>query len=235
VREVALVIPAHDEEGALPPLLTVLPPEVGAVIVVDQGSRDRTAEVARNAGATVLDGAGLGYGAACRLGIQHLATLAERPSVVVFTDTDQRDPGAIGPLVAPLLQDEADLVLGVRSDGHRAVLPLHGRWGFALTLSLVRRWHGLTPVDLPPLRAIRWEALMALELDEEGWGWPLQMQLRAHHRGLRVRELLLPTPLRRPGRPRVAASLLDSIRIAGARVRTLRRERSAPRPASGRS
>ena len=126
MHRVAVLIPALDEEDALPVLLAALPPGLGEVVVVDNGSTDRTVQVARAAGATVLHEPRRGYGAACLTGLTYLAGGASPPGVVVFLDADQGNPGALVQLVEPILAGEADMVLGVRA-GERGAVPFHAR------------------------------------------------------------------------------------------------------------
>lgn len=220
-----MLIPALNEEDALPILLAALPPELGEVVVVDNGSTDRTVEVARAAGATVLHEPRRGYGAACLAGLSHLAGAASPPGVVVFLDADQGNPGAMVQLVEPILAGDAEMVLGVRA-GERGAVPFHARWGNALVLGLARLLHGARYRDFPPFRALDFEALQRLEMDDMTWGWTLQMQLRARHRGLRTLEIPLPHTPRQAGRSKISGTLLGSIRAGSTMLRTVVRERS---------
>lgn len=224
MHRVAALIPALDEEEALPVLLAALPEGLGEVVVVDNGSTDRTVEVARAAGATVLHEPRRGYGAACLTGLHHLAGSATPPEVVVFLDADQGNPGALVRLVEPILAGEADMVLGVRAGDRRAV-PFHARWGNALVLGLTRLLHGARYRDFPPFRALGFQALERLEMDDLTWGWTLQMQLRARHRHLRIVEIPLPHTPRRAGRSKISGTLMGSIRAGSTMLRTVVRER----------
>lgn len=224
MHRVAVLIPALDEEEALPILLAALPAGLGEVVVVDNGSADRTVEVARAAGATVLHEPRRGYGAACLTGLHHLSGAASPPRAVVFLDADQGNPGALVHLVEPILAGEADMVLGVRA-GERGAVPFHARWGNALVLGLIRLLHGVRYRDFPPFRALDFEALQRLEMDDMTWGWTLQMQLRARHRRLRTLEIPLPHTPRRAGRSKISGTLLGSIRAGTTMLRTVLRER----------
>jgi glycosyltransferase involved in cell wall biosynthesis len=225
VNRVAVIIPALDEEEALPTLLSALPPGLGPVVVVDNGSSDRTVEVARRGGATVVHEPRRGYGAACLAGLAHLESLDPPPLVVVFVDADQGDPGALVHLVGPILDGGADMVLGVRG-GDRGAVPFHARWGNALVLALTRLLHGVRYRDFPPFRAVGFQALRRLEMDDMTWGWTLQMQLRARHRNLRTVEVPLPHTPRRAGRSKISGSLTGSVRAGSRMLRTVLRERS---------
>lgn len=213
---VAAIIPALDEEAALPGVLGELR-EAGLerVVVVDNGSTDGTAEAARRAGARVVREEERGYGAACLAGMAALAGDATPPDVIVFLDADgSDDPAALPRLLAPLRDAEADLVVGVRSSGETpsAEIPLHARLGNALVLAGARVLHGARLADLGPFRAIRRTALDRLQMDDRNWGWTLQMQIRAHRAGLEVREVRVPHRARRGGRSKVSGTLGGSLR-----------------------
>jgi glycosyltransferase involved in cell wall biosynthesis len=219
---VAVLIPALDEEEALPILLDALPGGV-LVLVVDNGSSDGTATVARAGGATVVLEPRRGYGSACLAGVRYLESLPEPPEVLVFIDADQAHPGALGHLVEPIVRGEADLVLGVRA-AHRGV-PFHARWGNALVLGLVHLLHGVRFVDLPPFRAVGFEAFRSLGMDDADWGWTLQMQVRAARQGLRMVEIPLPHAPRRAGRSKISGTLAGSVRAGAKMLLTVVRER----------
>jgi glycosyltransferase involved in cell wall biosynthesis len=251
---VAVVIPARDEAEALPPLLQRLRDE-GAewITVVDNGSSDGTGDRARSAGARVVAEPRMGYGRACLAGIALLrreagAGLAPVPDVVLFMDGDgSDDPRHLPLLLEPVLTGEAEMTVGVRTgEGEGAQSPgsaepgeLRARFGTGLILALARRLHGLEARDLGPFRAIRWELLEALGMDDPTWGWTLQMQLRAHHLGATVRQVEVPRGRRQAGRSKVSGSLGVSLRVGIRMGWTLlregvlrrRRERSGRRPA----
>lgn len=227
---VAVLIPALDEEEALPGVLEALPSEiVQRVVVVDNGSTDGTARVAREAGATVIREPRRGYGAACLAGLAHLSDLPTPPRVVVFMDADQSDePQALPRLLEPILKDEADLVLGVRrasEGGASRAVPPHARLGNAVVLALVRLLFGHRFSDLPPFRAVVLSRLRELEMDDLDWGWTLQMQLRARARGLEIREVPVPHRPRAAGESKISGTLVGSLRAGVKMLYTLVRER----------
>jgi len=198
---VDVVIPALNEEAALPLVLGDIPRElVRRVVVADNGSTDRTAEVARAHGAEVVHQPERGYGAACLAALDHLR--ADPPGVVVFLDGDHADDATqLGLLLAPLLRGEADLVLGSRVGGAtRGALTPQQRVGNRVACVALRTLYGARYTDLGPFRAIRWDALEQLNMVDRNYGWTVEMQIKAAQRGLRHVEV----PVRY--RPRVGTS-----------------------------
>ena len=212
---VGVIIPALNEEQALPGVLADLPP-VGGVWVVDNGSTDRTAEVALAGGATVLREPRKGYGLACQAGIR--AALAAGVEVVVILDGDHADrPGDLPRLVDPILAGAADFVLSDRTRGAEAgaLLP-HQRAGNALAVRLIARATGHRYADMGPFRAIRADHLAAMQLRDPNHGWNVEMQMRAAQAGLRILEV--PLPYRpRVGTSKVSGTVRGSV-LAGARI-----------------
>lgn len=191
---IAVLIPALNEEEALPRVLGDLPSErVERVVVVDNDSADGTARVAEALGAEVVPEPRRGYGSACLAGMAHLAeTDPGPPDVLVFLDADYSDhPDELPALVAPIERGEADLVIGSRALGEAEPGALNPpqRFGNALACALMRGLHGARHTDLGPFRAVRWESLMALEMADTNYGWTVEMQVKAAKRGLRVAEV----------------------------------------------
>ena len=187
----AVVIPALNEELALPRVLADLPRDaVERIVVVDNGSTDGTARVARAGGAEVVPEPRRGYGSACLSGLAHLA--ADPPEVVVFLDADRSDHADELPqVIEPIVRGEADLVIGSRVLGLRepGALPPQARWGNALACLLLRVLYRADHTDLGPFRAIRWEALQQLGMVDDGYGWTVEMQLKAARAAIRVTEV----------------------------------------------
>jgi glycosyltransferase involved in cell wall biosynthesis len=212
---VAVIIPALDEEEAIGLVLAEIPPGTGDVVVVDNGSRDRTAERARAAGARVVAEPRRGYGQACLTGI----AAAQGASVFVFLDGDHSDhPAQLPDVLAPILAGEADLVIGSRELGRRGpgAHPVHAVLGTRLCVALMNRLIGTRATDLGPFRAVTAEALRRLDMRDRSFGWTVEMQVKAARRGLRVREV--PVDYRpRVGHSKVSGTFLGSVR-AGARI-----------------
>lgn len=205
---VSVVIPALDEERSLPLVLRDLP-AVGRVVVVDNGSTDRTAAVAEEGGADVITEPRRGYGSACAAGIDHVASVLgdslHNDHVLVILDADHADdPSLLPDLVSPILQDEADMVLSDRTTtAERGALLPHQRYGNALAVHLMAAVVGHRYHDMGPFRAIRLSALLDMQLRDRNYGWNVEMQMKAIQRGLRVQEVPMPY------RPRVGVSKIS--------------------------
>ena len=217
---VDVVIPAWNEEASLPLVLADIPKEaVREVVVVDNGSTDRTARVAREAGATVVEEPRRGYGRACLSGLALLRARPVPPEVVVFLDADHSDhPEEIPSILAPILERRADLVIGSRVLGRRergALLP-QARAGNFVAAALIRLLYGLQVTDLGPFRAIRWEALERLAMADTNFGWTVEMQVKAARAGLTVVEVPV-SYRRRTGRSKITGTLSGTFR-AGAKI-----------------
>jgi hypothetical protein len=209
---VAVVIPALDEERALPGVLAAIPRmgggwRVDPVVVVDNGSTDRTAAAARAGGARVITETRRGYGAACLAGLAALGT--DPPEIVVFMDADRSDdPAQLGDLLAPIVTGGADLVIGSRVLGEcePGALSLPQRFGNRLASALLGMLFGLRATDLGPFRAVRWPALVSLAMRDRDYGWTVEMQARAARAGLRVVEVPV-RYRRRVGRSKISGTL----------------------------
>ncbi len=203
---VDVVLPVLDEAGALPWVLARVPRGYRA-IVVDNGSTDGSADIARAAGALVVDEPRRGFGAACAAGL----AAAEAP-VVAFCDADASlDPGALPAVVAPVVAGEADLVLGARRPTTRRATPAHVRAANRYLARRLRRAIGAPLSDLGPMRAARRAALVDLGLTDRRFGWPLEMVLRAGHAGWHIAEV--PVDYRpRIGRSKVTGTVRGTAR-----------------------
>jgi glycosyltransferase involved in cell wall biosynthesis len=209
----AIIIPARNEEVPLPCVIAEIPPEVAdKVIVVDNGSTDRTAAVARQAGAVVIKEMRAGYGYACAAGI--LAASAWGAEVFVFLDGDGSfDPAQIHDLLAPIEGGQADLVLGSRPAGgmEPGAMPPHARFGNWLVARLMGLLYGLHVTDLGPFRAVRSGLLVQLDMKEMTYGWPTEMMVKAARHGARIVEVPVRYRMRRGGRSKVSGTLRGTV------------------------
>ncbi|AIJ14867.1 glycosyl transferase [Streptomyces lividans] len=181
--DVDVVLPCLNEAGALPWVLARIPAGWRA-LVVDNGSTDGSADLARSLGATVVTEPRRGFGAACHAGLT-----AATADVVCFCDCDASlDPGLLTPFVREIRAGTSDLVLGRRRPQARGAWPVHARAGNLALARMLRRRTGLRLHDLGPLRAARRERLLALGLTDRRSGYPLQMVVRAADAGWRIAE-----------------------------------------------
>ncbi len=223
---VAVLIPARNEEASLPLVLGAIPAgRVEEVVVVNNASTDRTAEAARSQGATVLLEPRPGYGAACLRGIDHLRTAP--PDVVVFLDADFSDhPEEMPLLLRAIERDGADLVIGSRTLGRRepgALLP-QARLGNWVATRLMRLLYGGRFSDLGPFRAIRFGALLDLAMEDRGFGWTVEMQVKALKHGLRTAEVPV-SYRRRVGVSKITGTVSGTFRAGAAILWTIVRNR----------
>lgn len=214
----ALIIPALDEADSIGRQLDQLPPGIFAqIIVVDNGSEDGTAEVARAAGAQVVCEPRRGYGQACQAG---LAALQPETTAVVFMDADlSDDPRDVERLARTYATGDWDLVVGSRVLGQAepGSLTAVQRFGNWLTTRLIR-WLWRVPfTDLGPLRIIGREALQRLHLRDRDFGWNVEMQAKAARLGLRVTEIPVKYHRRMYGKSKISGTLRGSAR-AGVKI-----------------
>ncbi len=212
--DIGVIIPALNEAGNIRRLVA----EVRAtapvqVIVVDNGSTDMTAEEARLAGAVVVSEPRRGYGHACAAGV----IAACDADILVFLDGDYSFlPAELPQVLAPLLNDQADLVLGSRYRGYIApgAMPPPQRFGNWLVARLMKALYRLSITDLGPYRAIRRPLLLSLEMREMTFGWPAEMIIKAARRQARIVEVPVSYHNRRAGRSKVSGTIRGTI-LAG--------------------
>jgi len=215
---IAVVIPALDEVEGVPLVLADITSMglLGRTIVVDNGSRDGTAGIARAAGASVAVEPRRGYGAACLAGLEFVRAHWPATRIVVFLDADRSDdPTRIPELVGPILSGAGDLVLGCRDRelAARGAVKLHQRIGNAIVCRTILAMFGHRFRDLGPFRAISVDALRRLDMRDPGYGWTVEMQVKALQRGLKVIEV--PVPYRRRiGRSKISGTVTGSIGAA---------------------
>jgi glycosyltransferase involved in cell wall biosynthesis len=187
--KISVILPAYNEEASISLVLKDLPQEtLHEIIVVDNNSTDATARVAAENGAKVVEEKQQGYGIACLKGISVL----DNPDIVVFLDADYSDyPEEITQLVDPITADEMDFVLGSRMilpQSRKALLP-QARYGNRLAVFLIKLFFGWKFTDLGPFRAIRYDSLKAIGMQDQDFGWTVEMQIKAVKHKLRITEV----------------------------------------------
>jgi glycosyltransferase involved in cell wall biosynthesis len=217
VADVSVVIPTFNEAEAIADVIRELPPMVREVIVADGGSTDGTQDIARAAGAVVLD-AGRGYGRACQAG-----AAAANGSVVVFLDGDGADRGDLLAVIAdPVLTGTHDFVLASRTRGQRdpGSMLWHQVLAGRIAGSAMGLLYGVRYSDMCAFRAISQDALRRLDLQETTYGWNIEMQMKAARFGLRILEVPMPYRCRAGGQSKVAGSFRGTLRAGGKIVST---------------
>ena len=213
----ALIIPALNEADSIGVLLHQLPPLFAQIVVVDNGSKDATGEVARAAGAQVVREPRRGYGRACLAG---LAALRTEITAVVIMDADlSDDPVDAQRLAKTFVEGNWDLVVGSRVLGNAepgALTPVQ-RFGNWLTTRLIRWIWKVSFTDLGPLRIVRRGALRRLDLRDGDFGWNVEMQVKAARLGLRVTEIPVNYRRRRFGKSKISGTVIGSAR-AGVKI-----------------
>ena len=189
---IKVIIPAFNEEGSIAKVIAEIPTEVDEIIVVNNNSTDTTKEVAQRAGATVIDEDQKGYGYACLKGMEYLALSKIKPDIVVFLDGDYSDyPEELTQIIRPMVDEDIDFVVGARvkkwrEDGSMTPQQIFGNW---LATSLMRLFFNADFSDLGPFRAIKYDKLLALEMEDKTYGWTVEMQLKVIKRKLTYLEI----------------------------------------------
>lgn len=216
---IKVIIPAFNEEDSIGLVVKDIPDQVDEVIVVSNGSTDATETVARQTGATVLSENRKGYGYACLKAMDYISDQHNKPTIVVFLDGDYSDyPEKLNDLVAPILNNDLDFVIGARVKSLREEGSMTGPqiFGNALATSLMKLFYGSRFTDLGPFRAIKYESLMALNMQDKTYGWTVEMQLKALRTNLRYDEV--PVPYRnRIGVSKVSGTVKGAI-FAGFKI-----------------
>jgi glycosyltransferase involved in cell wall biosynthesis len=212
---VDVLIPALNEEESLPLVLKAIPRDhVRSVYVIDNGSSDATAKVAVQGGAQLLQEAQRGYGAACLRGVIEVTALPRPPDVVVFLDGDYSDePSELPWLLEPIRAGTADMVIGSRALGEAepGSLMIQQRVGNRVATSMIRALYGQRYTDLGPFRAIRLPALVALGMSDTGYGWTVEMQVKAARGGLRIAEVPVSYRRRVGGRSKISSTVKGTV------------------------
>ena len=213
-------MPAYNEEASVGKVLAALPAGwVRQAVVVNNGSTDRTAEVAAAAGAVVVQEDRRGYGQACLTGIGFLSKLPQPPDVLVFLDADFSDfPEELPALVNPVLKEGRALVIGSRTLGRRqrGSLTPQQRVGNWLATRLLHFFYGVKYTDLGPFRAVRFSSLLEMNMQDTTYGWTVEMQLKAAKMGLSVAEVPV-SYRRRIGTSKISGTLKGTV-LAGHKI-----------------
>ena len=221
-KRIDVIIPAYNEEESIKLVLQDMPWDlVREVIVCNNNSTDRTAEVATEHGATVVHQPQKGYGSACLKGIEHITNkpASEQPDIVVFLDGDYSDyPQEMHQLIAPILQQDMDMVIGSRAIGdleQGAMQPqqIFGNW---LATNLIKLIYKYTFTDLGPFRAITWDKLQALKMEDPDFGWTVEMQVKAAKMKFKCTEIPV-SYRRRVGISKVSGTIRGSV-LAGHKI-----------------
>ena len=189
---IKVIIPAYNEAESIGFVVQEIPESVDEVIVVSNNSTDATEKNARAAGATVLTETKKGYGYACLKGMAYLESSEKQPDIVVFLDGDYSDyPEELDKIVAPIINEDMDFVIGSRVEkwrekGSMTIPQIFGNW---LATTLMGLFFGARYTDLGPFRAIKYEQLKALKMEDKTYGWTVEMQLKAIKQKLKYTEV----------------------------------------------
>ena len=215
---ISVIIAALNEEAAIAKVIESVPRDLaGEIVVVDNGSKDRTAEVALEAGARVVKEPIPGYGRAFRAGLRSISPECE---IVVFLDGDGSDcPEMMDRLVKPIIEGTADFVIGSRTRGSRepGSMNFHQVIAGYMIGFILEMLYGVHSTDMGPFRAIRRDTLDRLNLREETYGWPLEMQMRAARARVRTMEVPVDYRRRAGGHSKIAGTVRGSI-LAATRI-----------------
>jgi glycosyltransferase involved in cell wall biosynthesis len=215
-EKVAIVIPALNEEAAIHQLLAELPQDFAQwIIVVDNGSTDATATVARNSGAIVANEPSRGYGRACLKGFKTACNLGAE--IVIFMDGDgSDDPNDLPMMLRPIIEGRADFVIGSRvsTNAERGAVPAQARLGNWLVSRMIRLRYGVRLHDIGSFRVVRSSLLEIIDMHEMTYGWPVEMLVKAARADYRILELPIHYRHRSHGRSKVAGTISGSIKAA---------------------
>lgn len=215
-----VIIPAYNEESSIGKVIADLPKDIlRHIIVCDNASTDNTAKVASDAGAVVVPAPKKGYGSACLQGISFVKSQNEAPDIVVFIDGDYSDyPDQLPEVVQPIFDDNFDMVIGSRALGNMeagAMMPqqIFGNW---LATNLIKLIYNYQFTDLGPFRSIKWNKLMEIDMQDEDFGWTVEMQVKAAKYKLKTTEV--PVQYRkRIGKSKVSGTIKGTL-LAGHKI-----------------
>lgn len=219
MKNIKVIIPAFNEAESIAEVINEIPDAVSEIIVINNNSSDNTAQNAEKAGATVLTENQRGYGYACLKGMNYIAEQSDPPNIIVFIDGDYSDyPEELNKIVEPILKNDIDFVIGarvkrLREEGSMTPQQIFGNW---LATSLMKLFFGATFTDLGPFRAIKYDKLLQLQMEDKTYGWTVEMQLKALKKKLTYTEV----PVRykkRIGISKVSGTVKGSI-FAGIKI-----------------
>ncbi len=218
--KIIVIIPAFNEAKSIDKVIAEIPQDiVDEVVVVNNNSSDETSKVAQQAGATVLDEFQQGYGFACLKGIEYAKK--QKPDIVVFLDADYSDfPEEMRALIKPITEQNYDMVIGSRALGERqagsmTIPQIFGNW---LATNLLRLFYGVRYTDLGPFRAIKFDSLLALNMQDTTYGWTVEMQLKAAKMKMKTTEMAV-NYRRRVGKSKISGTVKGTI-LAGYKIIT---------------
>ncbi len=218
---IKVIIPAYNEANSIAHVINDIPGIVDEIIVVSNNSTDDTEINAKNAGATVLSETNKGYGYACLKGMDYVAQQVPLPDIIVFLDGDYSDyPEELTKIVQPIIENNVDFVIGarvkqLREAGSMTTPQIFGNW---LATRLMKLFFGSTFTDLGPFRAIKYNKLLALNMEDKTYGWTVEMQLKALKRNYSYKEI--PVKYRnRIGISKVSGTVKGAI-FAGVKILT---------------
>ena len=215
-----VIIPAINEENSIAKVIAGIPKSlVSEVIVSDNGSSDNTPEIARQAGATVLIEPAKGYGNACLKAIEYVKSLEEKTDIIVFLDADYSDyPEEMTKIIVPIIEEDLDLVIGSRAlgamqKGSMTFPQIFGNW---LSTRLINLFFGIKFTDLGPFRAIKYDKLLQLDMQDKNFGWTVEMQVKAAKKKFRCVEV--PVSYRkRIGASKISGTITGTV-LAGHKI-----------------
>lgn len=181
MSQIKVIIPAYNEQDSIAKVINDIPDIVDEIVVVNNNSNDATEVNAKKTGATVLSEIRKGYGYACLKGMEYLASQKDKPDILVFLDGDYSDyPEQLTEIVAPIINNNKDFVIGsrvkrLREQGSMTIPQVFGNW---LATSLMKLFFGSKFTDLGPFRAIKYDKLLGLNMEDKTYGWTVEMQLK---------------------------------------------------------
>ena len=189
---IKVIIPAYNEQDSIGSVVKDIPKIVDEIIVISNNSTDNTEINAKNAGATVLSETRKGYGYACLKGMDYIAKQSIKPDIIVFLDGDYSDyPEQLTEIVAPIINQNLDFVVGarvkeLRENGAMTPQQVFGNW---LATFLMKLFFGARFSDLGPFRAIKYDKLLALNMEDKTYGWTVEMQLKVLKQKMTYKEI----------------------------------------------